>query len=75
MLKRGTGEGAEHRCRRGRLHCERLVRALPGIKLRRVAAGAALDADVFYRLVSGRIWRGADEADGYRAGSQRADHS
>src|SRR5215472_11301474 len=76
MLERGVGEVAEYRCRRGRLHCERVVRALPGIKLRRVTAGAGVGADVFYRLLSRRMWRGAEQVhDGYRAGSHRADHS
>jgi hypothetical protein len=59
MLQPCIGEIAEHCCRRGELHCQRVVRALPGIELRRVTAGAGLPANE-----SGRLIR----ADGHRRG-------
>jgi hypothetical protein len=54
MLERRVGEVAEHRCLGRLLHCQGMVRALPGIELRSVATGAGLGANKSGRLIGAR---------------------
>jgi hypothetical protein len=65
MLERRVGEVAEHRSLGGFLHCQGVVRALPGVELRRVATGAGLGADKSGRLIS---------ACAYSHGQRQDDH-
>ena len=66
MVERRVGEVTEHRCRRRGLHCQGMVRALPGIELRGVTAGAGLRANKNCRLIGAR---------GYRPGQRQHDHN
>src|SRR5215831_8359505 len=54
MLELGAGEIAQHGRRRRLLHRQRVMRTLPGIELRRMAAGAGLCAHEASRLLRAR---------------------
>ena len=51
MLELSAGKIAQHGCRGGRLHGQRVMRAFPGIGLRRVAAGTGLRTHVGRRVI------------------------
>ena len=63
VLELRVGEVAQHRRRRRRLHGQRVMRALPGSELCRMAAGAGLRADEAGRLVRARAHAGCEHQD------------